>query len=290
MSQLYFAYGSNLNQYDWNRWCRQNGFSEGLLRVVGSAYLPDHELRFSRYSYGRGGGALNVVPAIGKTVEGVLFDVLDGGWQALDKKEGAPHVYRRTDVPVLDGNGVLSRAFSYIVTPEHDAEFVTPAPGYAEIVAEGLQEFGLTTRYLDAAAYNIDVPFPTRAFFFYGTLMQGQRRHQSVEEAGIERLQPAACEGRLVDLGDYPGMLQSPSESSTVRGEWIEVRDFENATARFDEIEGFLGHLAPDSLYTRRLIEAKCDDGGRHLAWTYYYERDDGEPIPTGCWRTHSAT
>ena len=89
-SSLYFAYGSNLNFHDWSNWCHENGAGHlaDELRCVGAATLPDRRLAFTRRSVRRDGGVLDVVPARGHVVEGVLFEANDVTWELLDAKEG----------------------------------------------------------------------------------------------------------------------------------------------------------------------------------------------------------
>src|SRR5271168_2880219 len=94
MAQLYFAYGSNLDNTDWAAWCTRNGFDPGCIQAIGPAVLPDVELVFDYHSQGRCGGVLNLRPRLGQCVDGMLFEVSDEGNEALDAKEGAPYVYR----------------------------------------------------------------------------------------------------------------------------------------------------------------------------------------------------
>jgi len=292
----YFAYGSNLDSQDWQRWCIEHGYSTNLLRPfepvkqVGGVYLPDHELQFSYYSTARGGGALNVVPRIGQAVSGSLFEVMgDEGWAALDHKEGLPHCYSRKQVKILDEGGGLTDAMTYLISQPSDTPFIPPARGYAEIVRRGMQRLNLPTRFLDAAVSNEPVPPVTNGLFCYGTLMQGQCRFHHLAAHQIENVLPATVCGRLVDLGEYPGMIELSNDdrSSKVFGELFEMSDLSAVLADIDEVEDFRGYEAADSLYSRRLIQADIGDGQPRLAWSYFYEGGDGSPIPSGCWRTH---
>jgi hypothetical protein len=97
----YFAYGSNLNLQDWHRWCGANGFREGLLRPLFSAWLPDRCLAFTKWSDVRQSGVLDIQPGRGHLVEGFVFEVEDDGWDALARKEGSPKAYCPLDTEVL---------------------------------------------------------------------------------------------------------------------------------------------------------------------------------------------
>ncbi len=284
----YFAYGSNLNLNDRHRWCDDHGFDRGLLRPLGKAYLPDHELSFSHNSSSRRGGALNVLPSIGNAVEGMLYEVTsEAGWEALDAKEGAPHVYQKTPIVVLDTQRGIRESNTYILREELRHDFVEPAPGYVETVMQGMKGFYTGRRQLQAAAEGKQVPLLTNALFAYGTLMRGESRFDSLKEYQIECALLSAVFGRLVNLGSFPGMLPCEDRNSMVYGDFIKLGDFRSGIGRLDAIEGFRGYGQSGSLYSRRLSVVDMGDGRRRLAWTYIYQGYYGDVIPSGCWRQH---
>jgi len=103
---------------------------------VGTAVLKNHRLAFSRYSSFREGGVADIVPATGGWVEGVLFEVSD--FEALDRREGAPWVYRRRRVRVYP-NGDSDRwrwAWTYEVVNKSPVEYV-PSKAYAQLIWDG---------------------------------------------------------------------------------------------------------------------------------------------------------
>ncbi len=296
LMNTYFAYGSNLDSEDWQRWCAEHGYSTNLLRPVervepvGGVYLPDHELKFSYYSAARGGGALNAVPRIGQAVEGALFEVAGNeGWAALHQKEGHPHRYSRTQVTIVDEGGHRFKAMTYLINQPDGGRFVPPAAGYVEIVRRGMQRLNLQTKFLDAAASNELIPPVTNSLFCYGTLMRGQSRFAHLAAHRIEQIFPATTCGRLVDLGEYPGMIEPLGHDSgtKVSGELFETGDISAVLPLIDDVEDFRGYDASDSLYSRRLVQADIGNDQPRLAWSYFYEGGDGSPIPSGCWRTH---
>ena len=105
----YLAYGSNLNENDWKRFCERNGFPTDLLCYKGPVRLPGCRLAFDRYSTSRGGGALNVKTAPGHYVDAVAFTTDDKGVEALRLKEGHPFAYVETKVIALEEDGVELR-------------------------------------------------------------------------------------------------------------------------------------------------------------------------------------
>ena len=87
--QLYFAYGSNLNQKDFNDWCNQRGIPEGLLRFHSNANLPDFDLAFSyrsktiRHSDGRDGdGSFFRITVDSDALRALAYGVVESAGQS----------------------------------------------------------------------------------------------------------------------------------------------------------------------------------------------------------------
>lgn len=271
----YFGYGSNLHREDLARWCRARGHAVDAIRPLGPAWLPDHEPVYHYLSAARDGGALSVRPRLGRAVPGVLFEVDDAGWPALDAKEGAK--YERVERVVLHaGREVVAR--TYVVAEAHrEPTHVPPRDAYAALVAEGLAAHGLPTHQARDAAGRIDIAAFPRALFVYGTLMRGELRAPLLARHRPRRWVDAALPGALVDLGEYPGLVEGEGE---VAGELVELDEPAAALAELDEVEDFLGWGRPGSLYRRDVVEV----AGTH-AWTYRYLGPHGPPIRSGDWR-----
>jgi gamma-glutamylcyclotransferase (GGCT)/AIG2-like uncharacterized protein YtfP len=288
-SNLYFAYGSNLNQADVNAWCRKRGYPEGLLQFKSRVSLPDFSLAFTHRSRSRNGGVLDLRESLGQVVPGVVFKVDDKGWAALDHKEGAPSTYQRVDVTVIDDRGDTMIATTYRVNPERAQLYVPPSDDYLAVVREGLDHWGFCSDLLDATAANRIAPCP-EGFFFYGTLLRGEHRFPVVRKFGIECVLLAQTFGRLVDLGRFPGLVDVGVADSLVQGEFVRLSDPERAIAALDAIEGFRGFGKSGSLYRRTWIGVDVGEGRIRQAWTYCLDADvdQASPIPSGDWREHS--
>jgi len=287
-TQLYFAYGSNLNQQDFHAWCMRRNYPKGLLRFQSVAYLPDFDLAFTYRSPTRNGGVLDLKDRPGQLVTGVLFEVQSEGWKALDEKEGAPLAYQRVDVSVMDGRGKSIIASTYRVNPNRKERFVQPTPEYVGIVEAGLNQWGLSTEPLLAAAGDRPSSCPD-SFFFYGTLMRGEQRFSALQPFGIECVLLASTFGRLQDLGAFPGLVDTEETESTVHGEFVRLREPEKAIRVLDAIEGFRGYGKSGSLYRRTRIGVDVGDGKIRDAWTYCLDcgADQAAPIDSGDWRSH---
>jgi gamma-glutamylcyclotransferase (GGCT)/AIG2-like uncharacterized protein YtfP len=114
-------------------------------RALGPAELPDHRLAFLRHSIRWGAGAVDLVPAPGRSVWGVLYE-LPLGLGELDAKEGAGWAYRRREVDVRLDDSTLT-AVAYEVMEKEPAE-VPPRGDYVELLVTGGREHGLPEHYL----------------------------------------------------------------------------------------------------------------------------------------------
>ena len=280
---LYFGYGSNLDQHNWEGWCRARGFDSRSIEALGRAWLPDHELVFHYQSRLRAGGALDVRPKKGSAVAGALFRVHD--WAGLDAKEGVSgRFYRRLEVTALTEDGHAHPATTYTVCDHRVGSFVAPSPEYRTFVTRGLARFGHSTDAFLAAAEGQRVPPNPRSIFVYGTLMQGERSHRLLQTRMRHLHGPARIEGAsLVRIDWYPGLVLGAD--GTVHGELYEVDEVDHLLVELDEYEDFTGYGGIESLYRRSLVSALTNQGPK-LAWTYVYlgESESLPRIPSGRW------
>lgn len=286
---LYFAYGSNLHAADFARACRSNGHRADCMRALARAWLPDAEVVFNVHSRTRGGGVLNLRPRRGQAVPGLLFEVQEAGWLALDAKEGTPWLYARAEVTVLTCDGQAHRAQTYRVPAARvQARHTPPAPEYLQVVREGLLAHGHDVIQLEQAAAGLSPPIGVPGFFVYGTLMRGESNHAVLARHGIASAQAGQVRGELFDTGmGFPAMRLA-QDASRVQGELIVPEAFEGALRAVDALEVFDGYGAAGNEYERRLIEVAPEGGGAScLAWAYF----GGEGLPlqaridSGSWR-----
>jgi len=109
----------------------------------------------------------------------------------------------------------------------------------------------------------------TNAFFVYGTLKSGFCR-QSAWPFPPESIQTAYVQGKLFDLGPYPGLGEG---EEWVRGEiWtIEPRYLKATLQVLDQIEGYEG--TADDLYQRKIATAYQEDGTTVQAYAYFFSQ-----------------
>jgi gamma-glutamylcyclotransferase len=131
---LLFAYGSNMASSEMEAWCPRH-------RYLGPARLDGFRVEFRRRSIRWRGGAADIVPAAGESVWGALYELPDGEFDRLDRKEGEGLAYRRRAVEV-EHNGQQRAAVAYEVI-DKEPEEVEPTPEYLELLRAAARERGL---------------------------------------------------------------------------------------------------------------------------------------------------
>ncbi|HWB32771.1 MAG TPA: gamma-glutamylcyclotransferase family protein [Acidobacteriaceae bacterium] len=116
--------------------------------------------------------------------------------------------------------------------------------------------------------------------FIYGTLHPDRAPREIAPVA--RRLKPcgmATVRGRLLDLGEYPGLLLEDAAGDRARevpGELFEVPDAA-ALARLDAYEDYRPGEEAASLFLRVRTTATSADGSRLFCWVYVY--NGGAPL-----------
>jgi gamma-glutamylcyclotransferase (GGCT)/AIG2-like uncharacterized protein YtfP len=118
--------------------------------------------------------------------------------------------------------------------------------------------------------------------FIYGTLMPGLRLQ--AEMHGARFVATAQVQGRLVDVGRFPGLLQG---EGAVTGEVYEVDDAH--LARLDVVEGMVRGDRAASQYWREEVLVLSGPLQGQPVQTYVYNRpvDGCSPIPHGDYRRY---
>lgn len=109
--------------------------------------------------------------------------------------------------------------------------------------------------------------------FTYGTLLSGichpmheiLLRHASLQETGF-------INGKLYELGSYPGLVLSNSVKKIVWGEIYRIHEEVELFKYLDDYEGCADHSSQPHEYRRDLVSIQGLDQGSLLAWTYLYK------------------
>ena len=142
----YFAYGSNMNWEDLDKWCEENGYSPiDPGSNVEPGYVKGYRLIFNHWSRSRGGGVLNIIRSVGDEVCGVIFTLSDEDFQKIKEKEGP--AYKSYPVNVVSADGKVFGVKSF--KAKDSRELYPPTDEYLEIVLAGVEYFDLGEKCLE---------------------------------------------------------------------------------------------------------------------------------------------
>ena len=151
MNKLYISYGSNLNT-------EQMSYRCPTAKPIAVATLKDHQLVFQGRPYG---AHANVIPAEGKEVPVVIWEITAKDEKALDIYEGVKGGYYTKEYMDIEVNGEVKEALIYIMTPN---PYGRPADHYLEIIVEGYKEFNLPAAILNEAVIHAKENTPSFRF------------------------------------------------------------------------------------------------------------------------------
>ena len=139
--RYYIAYGSNLN-------IDQMSYRCPGAKVVGTSKIPDFELLFKG---SKSGAYLTIEPKKGARVPVAVWEVTADDELSLDRYEGYPNFYYKTEVeiPVIcisDRRVRKLKAFIYIMHEER--EIGVPSQRYIDVCLDGYEAFGFDENYL----------------------------------------------------------------------------------------------------------------------------------------------
>lgn len=136
----YFAYGSNLDEDDMIKWCKENGFDMPKLLNPVPFRLENYKLDFTRKSINRKGGVADIIFSPGDFCYGVVFDVTQRDLDIIDEKEG---VRSRSYQQIMLPNG----AITYEVV--NKKSYVKPSSEYVDLIIKGAIRYGLPPEWID---------------------------------------------------------------------------------------------------------------------------------------------
>ena len=143
MKKYYVAYGSNLNK-------RQMKYRCPNAKPVCSGVLKDYELMFKG---SKTGAYATVEPKEGTTVPVGIWEITKTDEKHLDRYEGYPTFYYKTNVDVHTEHGIIN-AMVYIMHEDHP--YGQPSERYCNVCLEGYEDFELNKLdFFDALLTNI---------------------------------------------------------------------------------------------------------------------------------------
>jgi gamma-glutamylcyclotransferase len=138
ISLHYFAYGSNMNWPQMQRRCPSAQF-------VCVARLVNYEFGITRHSRLRNCGTANVIPAHGKEVCGIVYDVSEADLVTLDSFEDG---YRRELMPVYALGDGTQPLLVLIYVADIETNVPRSNAEYKRLILEGARHWSLPASYL----------------------------------------------------------------------------------------------------------------------------------------------
>ncbi len=121
--------------------------------------------------------------------------------------------------------------------------------------------------------------------FVYGTLRKekGNALHRIIAEHSVY-CGGAVMQGKLFEIGGYPGAVESDNPNDKVLGELYRLLDSDTVLRQLDEYEECSDHFVLPHEYLRKKINVEVSGGKHILAWVYIYNHDiaDREIITSG--------
>ena len=131
-SELYFAYGANMDPDEFTR-------RVGAMERIGPAYLENHRLVFNRHSTRWQGGVSSVVESPGQQAFGILWRITPQALAQLDVIEN-PTAYARVVKDVVVEGGHRMTCHLYVSHPQREME---PAPAYLALLINAAEKANL---------------------------------------------------------------------------------------------------------------------------------------------------
>lgn len=136
---LYFAYGSNMNFRQMRERCPGG-------RFLARAYIEGYKFVYDGYSSTRKAAVGNIVPSPGDVVWGGLYEINDVDSNALDRYEGFPRSYNKSELDARDENGHTLKSIVYLRSPRETGK---PSSCYEQTIFEGARDCGLPEEYVE---------------------------------------------------------------------------------------------------------------------------------------------
>ena len=171
-------------------------------RFVGTGKVRGHRLAFTRRSVSRQGGAADLMPAPEMVTWGALYEVSEDDLEVLDRKEGHPRAYRRTEVDV-EVKGVPQRCVTYTVIDKEPTE-LEPQPDYLADLLRGAEERKLPPsyrRFLESLAAQPRGEF-RRGYLILPTSLVGKRSLGIVQVSRTDKRSLGLDRLAVVEVGE----------------------------------------------------------------------------------------
>ncbi len=188
---------------------------------------------------------------------------------------GAPLQGRLSRILVKPGDEVKKNAPLYVIEAMK-MESIVSSP-FEGIVSKVVLNEGTVVEQEDLvlAVEEATLPEPDKEefLFVYGTLRKdfGNELHKLITR-NSEFIGMATYQGKMYNIGEYPGIVPSEDESSKVVGELYKLSNSIRLIRILDEYEEFYPENIAESVFVRKSISVSID-GKDYESYSYLYNR-----------------
>lgn len=94
-------------------------------------------------------GMANIMPSVGSSIEGILYELEDTSITALDHDAGVSSMkFYRKLVDVQSSNGIV-KALSYAAWPDMTSQGLTPSPKHLMQIIKAAERAGISPQYVE---------------------------------------------------------------------------------------------------------------------------------------------
>jgi len=148
----YFAYGSNMDKEDLDKWCQKRGLPKVKFLNTSPAKLNGYKLSFNYFSTCRNAGAANIMVSKSDCVYGLLVEIGEGDLKTIRKKEGCPNYYNEicVDVEKFDGTVVRDVKTYKVVKDRERSGHQPPTRHYLQLIIKNAKKYKFPNCYIES--------------------------------------------------------------------------------------------------------------------------------------------
>ena len=147
----YFAYGSNIDKKDLDKWCENHNSPLVNPTHITPARLDGYKLVFNYFSTSRNAGAANIIESPGDCTYGLLMELEERDRVIIRLKEGYPRYYGEicADVETFDGK-LINDVITYkVVRDREKREHRPPTKCYLHLIIVNAKKYGFPEEYIE---------------------------------------------------------------------------------------------------------------------------------------------
>ena len=147
----YFAYGSNMDKDDLDKWCIDHNHPIIEFLDVEPARLYGYKLCFNYFSKSRKAGAANLmITSKEYFVDGLLIKLNDDAKKIIRKKENYPYSYNEYPITVETFKGeLIKNALTYkVIKSREEKEHKPPTKYYMNLIIKNAKKYGFHLDYI----------------------------------------------------------------------------------------------------------------------------------------------